>query len=328
MRYLLLRYNGLYIFDENLENYQFKEIKLDVEDLKNIYKNKLPDKIKEFLNNDDTFIGQKFEGYKYIDNKEIIRKALDKIKDEKYDNELLIDLLKEQISDSVSKDELIIQAINFLDDLNKSLNLFMERFREWYGLYFPEISQEIEDHEKFIKTILNKKREELMENNNIKRTMGGKIFDEKDIEMINYIANKIKELYDLRKKLEDYIEKSIKEIAPNLSEIATPTIAARLIALSGGLKELSLLPSSTIQVLGAEKALFLHLTKGIKPPKHGVIFNHPYLQRLPIKNRGAMARTLASKIAIAARVDATDKKLIYERLKKELEERFNELNKK
>ncbi|BFI73377.1 box C/D RNA-guided RNA methyltransferase subunit Nop5 [Nanoarchaeota archaeon] len=328
MSYLLLRYNGLYIFDNNLENYQFKQIDLDIEDLKKIYQNKLPDKVKEFVNKDDIFIGQRFDGYKFTDDIGIIRKVLEKIKEEKYNNELLIDLLKEQISDSISKDELIIQAINFLDDLNKAINLFIERFREWYGLYFPEISQKIEDHEKFIKTILDKRREELMEKYNIKNTMGGKIFEENDIRILNYIANKIKDLYDLRKEIEDYIEKLMREVAPNLSEIATPTIGARLIALAGGLKELSLLPSSTIQVLGAEKALFLHLTKGIKPPKHGVIFNHPYLQRLSAKNRGAMARTLASKIAIAARVDATDKKIVYDRLKKELEERFNELSKK
>jgi nucleolar protein 56 len=324
MRYLLLRYNGLYIFDEKLENYEFKKIEFNVEELKEISKNKLPDKIKELINKDDIFIGQKFEGYNYTEDKEIIKKALEKVKDE-INNELFINLLKEQISDSVSKDELIIQAINFLDDLNKAINLFIERFREWYGLYFPEISQEIEDHEKFIKTIVGKKREELMENYKIKSTMGGKIFSNEDFEIMNEVANRIKDLYSLRKKVENYIEKLMKEVAPNLSEIATPNIGARLIALAGGLKELSLLPSSTIQVLGAEKALFLHLTKGIKPPKHGVIFNHPYLQRLPPKKRGAMARTLASKIAIAARVDATDKRIIYDRLKKELEERFNEL---
>ncbi|MGC9132899.1 MAG: NOP5/NOP56 family protein [Nanopusillaceae archaeon] len=327
MRYLLLRYNGLYVFDENLQNYEFKKIEFNIEELKEIGKNKLPDKVKELINKDDVFVGQKFEGYNYIEDKEIIRKVLEKVKEE-INNELFINLLKEQISDSVSRDELIIQAINFLDDLNKAINLFVERFREWYGLYLPEISQEIEDHEKFIKTIVDKKREELMEKYNINNTMGGKIFIDGDFEIINDIANRIKDLYNLRKKIENYIEELMKDVAPNLSEIATPNIGARLIALAGGLKELSLLPSSTIQVLGAEKALFLHLTKGIKPPKHGVIFNHPYLQKLPPKKKGSMARTLASKIAIAARVDSTDKKIMYDRLKKELEERFNELSQK
>jgi len=270
MSYILLRYNGLYIFDDNLEKFQKIDLELNLDDLKEIYKNKLPEKVKNYIKENDIFIGQRFDGYKYTEDISIIRKALEKIGEEKIDNKLFIDLLKEQISDSINRDEIIIQAISFLDDLNKSLNLFMERFREWYGLYFPEISQEIEDHEKFIRTVINSSREELMKKYNINKTMGGKIFEKEDLEIMNKISLKIKELYDLRKDLEDYIEKLMKEIAPNLSEIATPKIGARLILLAGGLKELSLLPSSTIQVLGAEKALFLHLSKGIKPPKHGV----------------------------------------------------------
>jgi nucleolar protein 56 len=327
MSYVLLRYDGLYIFDDNLENFQKVNLELNLDDLKEIYKNKLPEKVKNYIRENDIFIGQRFDGYKYTEDTSIIRKALEKIGEEKIDNKLFIDLLKEQISDSISRDEIIIQAISFLDDLNKSLNLFMERFREWYGLYFPEISQEIEDHEKFIRTIINSDREELMKKYNINKTMGGKIFKREDLEIMNKISLKIKELYDLRKELEDYVEKLMKEIAPNLSEIATPKIGARLILLAGGLKELSLLPSSTIQVLGAEKALFLHLSKGIKPPKHGVLFNHPYLQKLPQKRRGAMARTLASKISIAVKADLSGK-IIYQKLKEELDKRFKELSEK
>jgi len=327
MSYILLRYNGLYIFDDNLEKFQKIDLELNLEDLKEIYKNKLPEKVKNYIKENDIFIGQRFDGYKYTEDISIIRKALEKIGEEKINNKLFIDLLKEQISDSISRDEIIIQAISFLDDLNKSLNLFMERFREWYGLYFPEISQEIEDHEKFIRIIINSNREELMKKYNINKTMGGKIFEKEDLEIMNEISLKIKELYDLRKDLEDYIEKLMREIAPNLSEIATPKIGARLILLAGGLKELSLLPSSTIQVLGAEKALFLHLSKGIKPPKHGVIFNHPYLQKLSPKRRGAMARTLASKISIAVKADLNGK-IIYQKLKEELDKRFKELSEK
>ncbi|MFP3131982.1 MAG: hypothetical protein RXQ77_01420 [Candidatus Nanopusillus sp.] len=327
MSYILLRYNGLYIFDDNLENFQKINVELDSEDLKEIYKSKLPEKVKNYIKEKDIFIGQRFDGYKYTEDISIIRKVLEKIGEERINNKLLIDLLKEQISDSISRDEMIIQAISFLDDLNKSLNLFMERFREWYGLYFPEISQEIEDHEKFIRTIINSNREELMKKYNINKTMGGKIFKEEDLEIINEISLKIKEIYDLRKDLEDYIEKLMKEIAPNLSEIATPKIGARLILLAGGLKELSLLPSSTIQVLGAEKALFLHLSKGIKPPKHGVIFNHPYIQKISVKRRGAMARTLASKISIAVKADLSGK-IIYQKLKEELDKRYKELSEK
>ncbi|MFP3289854.1 MAG: hypothetical protein RXN31_01390, partial [Candidatus Nanopusillus acidilobi] len=134
MSYILLRYNGLYIFDDNLENFKKIDVELNLEDLEEIYKNKLPEKIKNYIKENDIFIGQRFEGYKYTEDTSIIRKTLEKIGEEKIDNKLFIDLLKEQISDSISRDEMIIQAISFLDDLNKSLNLFMERFREWYGL--------------------------------------------------------------------------------------------------------------------------------------------------------------------------------------------------
>ncbi|MGC9079621.1 MAG: NOP5/NOP56 family protein [Nanopusillaceae archaeon] len=327
MKYLLLRFDGLYIFDENLDKYEFKKLDFDLNDYKDILNNKLPEKVKNYVDTGSIFLGQKFEGYKYIDDIKLISKALEKIKDSEIDKELFLNLLKEQISDSVTKDELIIQAIRFLDDLNKTINLYVERFREWYELYFPEISQKIEDHEKFLKVILNKKREEIMKENDIDITMGGKIFDEDDFKLLNDIAQKINDLYVLRKEVEDYIDKLMKEYAPNLYEIATPNIGARLIALAGGLKELASLPSSTIQVLGAEKALFLHLTKKTKPPKHGVIFNHPYLQKLPEDKRGAMARSLASKIAIAARADLK-KKIIYKKLKEELDKRFEELRNK
>ncbi|BBL45211.1 putative NOP5 family protein [Nanobdella aerobiophila] len=323
MTYVLVRLDGLYIFDDDINNFKLKELSFDIKELIDIESRKLPDKIKELIKDDYIFIGQKFENYRYTDDVKIIRKALEKVKD-RYNNELLLNLLKEKISNSVSKDELIIQAIRFLDNLNKSINLIVEMFREWYGLYFPEISQNIEDHEKFVKTILNKKREDLIKEYNIKITMGGKIFDEADYNILNNIGSHLYNLYTLRKNIEDYIEKLMKEYAPNLSEIATPNIGARLIALAGGLKDLSSLPSSTIQILGAEKALFMHLTKKAKPPKHGVIFNHPYLQKLPQKARGAMARTLASKISIAARADI-NKDIIYDKLKAELDRRYEQL---
>lgn len=327
MKYALVRFSGIYFFDENLRLVDKKEVEFSAEDILTIKEGKLPDKIKNILPQDIVFLGQHFEGFKTEDNVEKIKKALEQIKNEDFIKvqPQFVKAAIRDISKSVTRDLIIIQAISMLDDLNKITNLMMERFREWYELYLPEISQMIEDHEKFIKTVSGKTREELMKEFGIEDTMGGDL-TEMDVEMLNSISKRIIELYKLRENLRKYIEKLMDEVAPNVKTIAGPTVGARLIALAGGLKELATLPASTIQVLGAEKALFRHLRKGTPPPKHGVLFNHPMVQRLPKKRRGAMARTLAAKISIAAKVDAfTPGKFIADKLQKELDERFKQL---
>lgn len=106
-----------------------------------------------------------------------------------------------------------------------------------------------------------------------------------------------------RDRIEVYIDETAPEVAPNLSNLAGERLAARLIALAGGLEELARMPSSTVQVLGAEDALFRHLREDTPPPKHGVIYVHPYVRQTPADERGSAARALAGKLTIAARVD-------------------------
>ncbi|RDD52581.1 C/D box methylation guide ribonucleoprotein complex aNOP56 subunit [Nanoarchaeota archaeon NZ13-N] len=327
MKYVVVRPRGIYVFNERLEKEDFIKVELEESEIIDILSGKLPERVKKYIKEDYVFLGQKFEGYNSDFDRDKIRKALDIIsmEEEGIDQSKFYIATKMGIAKSITRDQLIIQIIMLLDDINKITNLMVERFREIYNLYLPEVSQMIEDHEKFLKSVIGKRREDLMKEFKIDTTMGGELKD-KDVEIINKIGEKILDLYKLRDTLKDYVEELMNEVCPNLSKVATPTIGARLIALAGGLRELAILPSSTIQVLGAEKALFKHLTKGTPPPKHGVIFNHPLIQKLPRKQRGAMARTLASKIAIAAKVDAfTPGKLVYESLIKELEERFNEL---
>jgi len=108
---------------------------------------------------------------------------------------------------------------------------------------------------------------------------------------------------DARNEIEGYIEETAPEVAPNLSNLAGERLAARLVALAGGLEELARMPSSTVQVLGAEDALFRHLSDGTPPPKHGVIYVHPYVRETQSGERGSAARALAGKLTIAARVD-------------------------
>ena len=125
--------------------------------------------------------------------------------------------------------------------------------------------------------------------------------------------------------LEEKIESDMNNIAPNISKIVGPHIGARLISLAGGLERLSLMPASTIQILGAEKALFRFKKEGGKPPKHGIIFQHPYVNRAHRKDRGKIARIFASKISIACKADVYTKRDISKELKTELEKRIKEI---
>ncbi|HDG64309.1 MAG TPA: C/D box methylation guide ribonucleoprotein complex aNOP56 subunit, partial [Thermococcus sp.] len=132
----------------------------------------------------------------------------------------------------------------------------------------------------------------------------------------------------LRSEIEDYIDRAMDDVAPNLKGLVGAKLAARLISLAGGLKELAMMPASTIQVLGAEKALFRHLRSGAKPPKHGVIYQYPAINKSPWWQRGKIARALAGKLAIATRVDYFSGEYIAEELKKEIEARIKEIKEK
>ena len=127
------------------------------------------------------------------------------------------------------------------------------------------------------------------------------------------------------KYFEKQIEDDMRDIAPNLTNIVGPLIGARLIAFAGGLKKLSSLPASTIQVLGAEKALFRYKKEGGKPPKHGVIFQHPYINTAPRKFRGKIARAMSSKISIAVKADVFTKRDIFKELKPVLDEKVKNI---
>lgn len=141
------------------------------------------------------------------------------------------------------------------------------------------------------------------------------------------LAGIILDLYRLRGTLDEYIEAVMKEVAPNITALVGAKLGARLLSLAGGLEELAKLPASTIQVLGAEKALFRALRTGGKPPKHGVIFQHPYIHKSPRWQRGKIARALATKLSIAAKVDQFSGRFVGDKLVKEFEERVEEIRK-
>lgn len=242
--------------------------------------------------------------------------------------EVMLHLGKLRSREPINRDRCIIQAIRALDDLVYIINLMNERLHEWYGLYFPELSDYARDerYSELISEIGN--RERIIESLGIEIESLGSDLNEEDLNIITEFARELTNLYDKKKRLEDYIANVMSDLAPNLTTLLNPNLAARLISLAGGLKRLSSLPSSTVQLLGAEKALFLHMRSGKKPPKHGIIYQHPWVHRAPPWQRGKIARTLAAKISIASKVDYWGGEFIGDRLKEEMERRIEEIQKK
>jgi nucleolar protein 56 len=144
-------------------------------------------------------------------------------------------------------------------------------------------------------------------------------------EKIQPLENAFSTINDEIKSLEQQIERDMKKVAPNISKMTGPIIGARLISLAGGMERLATLPASTIQILGAEKALFRFKKEGGRPPKHGVIFQHQYVNKSQRSIRGKIARIFASKIAIAAKADGFTKRDISKDLMEDLDARIREI---
>ncbi len=235
-----------------------------------------------------------------------------------------IDMTREIIRSSVADDLLILQAVGSIEDLDKAINILMKRLREWYGLWNPEFSRMMESSEKFVQLILIKGKEELMKEIHVRKeeSMGAELKRE-DIEAMKSLASHINGMYNLRKGHEAYLESVMKNFCPNLAAVAGVLTGAKLIQEAGSLKKLSIMPSSTVQILGAEKALFRHMKTGAKPPKYGILYSHSLIQRQSRGNQGRAARALADKISIAARVDYFKGQFIGDKLRKEVEDKFS-----
>ena len=243
---------------------------------------------------------------------------------------------------SESPDLHVIQAINSLDEIDKIANLLSSRLREWYGLHFPELDNLIDSINGYSQIVMKGKRENLTESTFKdagfpeskvemlelvrEKSRGGDISSE-NLAMVQGLAAQILGIHELRKGLEDHLEEQMKKIAPNLSAILGDAVGARLLARAGSLKKLASLPASTIQVLGAEKALFRALKTGSHPPKHGLLFQHAMVHSAPRWQRGKIARAVAAKAAIAARVDVYGGGL-NETLFEKLSTRVDEIGKK
>lgn len=236
-----------------------------------------------------------------------------------------LELTKNSVKESVNNDSLIVQTINGIGEIEKSINLLAKRLREWYSLYNPEISNRIDDHEKFVSAIIKSSKKQLLKELDIneENSMGADL-NEKDVAAIMLITAQLNNLYKLKGYYENYLKELEKETCPNFAVVGGSTIAAKLISHAGSLKRLTEMPASTIQILGAEKALFRHMRnkKRNLPPKFGLIHEHQLIQKSGEKMQGKAARALADKLSIAVKIDYFKGKFIGDKLKKGLVDKF------
>lgn len=216
-------------------------------------------------------------------------------------------------------DVMIIQAIGLLDDLDKELNTYAMRVKEWYGWHFPEMAKILNDNLAYAKVVLKMGMRETWEEADLAeilpeeietavkaaadKSMGTEITPE-DLENIQNLAEQVVQFSEYRTQLATYLTARMTAIAPNLTTLVGDLVGARLIAHAGSLMSLSKNPASTIQILGAEKALFRALKTKHDTPKYGLIYHASLIGQASGKNKGKMARVLAAKAALGLRVDA------------------------
>jgi nucleolar protein 56 len=245
---------------------------------------------------------------------------------------------------SESLDLHIIQAISALDELDKLVNVLSTRMREWYGLHFPELDNLVQSPNLYAEIVTKAGlreniSKEMLEQAGLQgrkveiildaatRSKGGAA-SSVSIEILKKIANDVLLESELRTTIAGYLEDTMELVAPNVKQILTALVGARLISKAGSLNKLAFSSASTIQVLGAEKALFRAIKSGARPPKHGLLFQHPVVHSAPKWQRGKIARAIASKVAIAARVDLYRRSGKDQSILNKLEKRISEIKEK
>ncbi|VDN01477.1 unnamed protein product [Thelazia callipaeda] len=216
-------------------------------------------------------------------------------------------------------DTMIIQAVSLLDDLDKELNNYVMRCREWYGWHFPELSKLIQDHQAYAKTVKTMGMRSNAENCNLSdvlpKELEVRVKEEAEISMgtdisdsdmlhIRGLCEQIIELTKYRVELAEYLKNRMVVLAPNLTILLGELVGARLISHAGSLVNLAKYPASTVQILGAEKALFRALKTKRDTPKYGIIYHAQLIGQANTKIKGKVARKLAAKVSLATRIDA------------------------
>ncbi|XP_051955475.1 nucleolar protein 56 [Xyrauchen texanus] len=241
-------------------------------------------------------------------------------------------------------DNMIIQSIALLDQLDKDINTFSMRVREWYGYHFPELIKIVSENSTYCKMArlignrkeLSEERLEAIEEITMDSAKAQAILeasrssmgmDISPIDLINIesFSCRVVSLTDYRQELQEYLRSKMGQVAPNLAALIGEVVGARLISHAGSLTNLAKYPASTVQILGAEKALFRALkTKG-NTPKYGLIFHSTFIGRAAAKNKGRISRYLANKCSIASRIDCFSElptSVFGDKLRDQVEERL------
>ncbi|NP_001231234.1 nucleolar protein 56 [Phacochoerus africanus] len=242
-------------------------------------------------------------------------------------------------------DNMIIQSISLLDQLDKDINTFSMRVREWYGYHFPELVKIINDNATYCRLAqfignrreLNEEKLEKLEELTMDGAKAKAILDASrssmgmDISAIDLIniesfSSRVVSLSEYRQSLHTYLRSKMSQVAPSLSALIGEAVGARLIAHAGSLTNLAKYPASTVQILGAEKALFRALKTRGNTPKYGLIFHSTFIGRAAAKNKGRISRYLANKCSIASRIDCFSEvptSVFGEKLREQVEERLS-----
>ena len=228
-------------------------------------------------------------------------------------------------------DHSIIQAINSYSEIERIRNTIYERLEEWYGAYFPNIR--LENHDTFAKLVSGVSSREADDESisdilggeshmlieKIKSSTGFPNMDPEEHKAMKELAGEMLRLSEVQKGLDAFLELQTKKLMPNVVYLIDYKIAAEMLSKAGSLQRLAMMPASTIQLLGAERALFKHMKYGSRPPKYGFLFKLPELATVSKKEKGRMARIYATKIGIAARADSMTKRFIADVLKQQIE---------
>ncbi|MDO8627244.1 MAG: NOP5/NOP56 family protein [Candidatus Diapherotrites archaeon] len=256
----------------------------------------------------------------------------------------LIKQASENVRTAYSSKEIhVIKAVNLVEELDQMFNTLAEHCIEWHGFHFPELFYIIASNDTYLELILlgNRKNfsESKMKDLGLDKDVSGKIlekskesigseFTEQEFKQLHGVASSALQLKKNRANLAEFIESSMKELAPNFSKLCGEMLSAKFLAGAGSLQKLASFPSSTIQVLGAEKALFAHLKSGSQSPKYGFLYNHSLVKQAKPWVRGRMARHLAGKLSIALRADVFGSKRNFaDEFQKGLDAKLQELNK-
>merc|ERR1712098_757743 len=241
-------------------------------------------------------------------------------------------------------DNMIIQSIALLDQLDKDINTFCMRIREWYSYHFPELIKIVPENALYAKVVkLIKNRKELTQDHleeleailmdsaraqaviDASKSSMGMDISPVDLLNIDMFASRVIGITEYRKELSTYLRSKMSIVAPNLATLIGDTVGARLISHAGSLTNLAKCPASTVQILGAEKALFRALKTRGNTPKYGLIFHSSFIGRAGAKNKGRISRYLANKCSIASRIDcfSEDSTTVFgSKLKEQVEDRL------